>query len=112
MGIVLYGTVKDSSDRRQSWRCPPNPGYVSGAKSNEFAIDWKQTLSGGLKSLGENKYDAVLLDLGLPDSPQRSVTFTRTQATAPTIPIVILTGLDDETFAVTTVRRGAHRHLD
>lgn len=96
-----------------------NPGdarliqdMLADAKSNEFAIDWKQTLSGGLKSLGENKYDAVLLDLGLPDSPQRSVTFTRTQATAPTIPIVILTGLDDETFAVTTVRRGAHRHLD
>ncbi|MEE8413321.1 MAG: cytochrome b5 domain-containing protein, partial [Dehalococcoidales bacterium] len=61
--------------------------------------------------LGENKYDIVLLDLGLPDSPQSSVSFTRVQSAAPTHPIIILTGLDDETFAVTTVRRGAQDYL-
>jgi predicted heme/steroid binding protein/uncharacterized membrane protein/ActR/RegA family two-component response regulator len=77
----------------------------------EFALDWRQTLSEGLKSLAENKYDIVLLDLGLPDSPQRSVTFTRVQTTAPTVPIIVLTGLDDETFAVTTVARGAQDYL-
>lgn len=77
----------------------------------EFALDWKQTLGEGLKSLVENAYDIVLLDLGLPDSPQRSVTFARVQTTAPTVPIIVLTGLDDETFAVTTVARGAQDYL-
>jgi predicted heme/steroid binding protein len=84
---------------------------LADAKNIEFAIDWKQTLAGGLESLGENKYDVILLDLGLPDSPQRSVSFTRVQTVAPTSPIIILTGLDDETFAVTTVRRGAQDYL-
>lgn len=95
-----------------------NPGdarliqdMLSDAKTTEFALEWRQTLSGGLKSLGENGYDAVLLDLGLPDSPQRSVTFTRVQTTAPAMPIIILTGLDDDTFAVTAVKRGAQDYL-
>ncbi len=95
-----------------------NPGdarliqeMLADAKNIEFVTDWQQTLTGGLKNLGEKKYDAVLLDLGLPDSPQRSTSFTRVQAVAPAIPIVILTGLDDETFAVTSVRRGAQDYL-
>lgn len=95
-----------------------NPGdarliqdMLADAKNIEFAIDWKQTLTSGLESLGNNNIDAILLDLGLPDSPQRSVSFTRVQTAAPTLPIIILTGLDDETFAVTTVRRGAQDYL-
>ncbi len=80
----------------------------------EFTVDWKQTLAGGLDVLGTSAaspYDAVLLDLGLPDSPQPSVSFTRVQSVAPGTPIIILTGHDDETFAVTTVRRGAQDYL-
>jgi predicted heme/steroid binding protein/uncharacterized membrane protein len=95
-----------------------NPGdariiqdMLAEAANIEFAIDWKQTLTSGLQSLGENKPDIVLLDLGLPDSPQRSASFTRVQAAAPTLPIVILTGLDDETFAITSVRRGVQDYL-
>jgi hypothetical protein len=56
---------------------------LADAKNTEFSTDWKQTMMGGIKSLGENKYNAVLLDLGLPDSPQHSATFTRVQAIAP-----------------------------
>lgn len=95
-----------------------NPGdarliqdMLADAKNIEFALDWKQTLTGGLESLSEKTYDAVLLDLGLPDSPQRSASFTRVQTAAPALPIIVLTGLDDETFAVTTVRRGAQDYL-
>lgn len=79
--------------------------------SAEFSVVWEQTLKGGLESLEKDRPDAVLLDLGLPDSPQRSVSFTRVQTAAPNLPIVVLTGLDDETFAVTTVRRGAQDYL-
>jgi predicted heme/steroid binding protein/ActR/RegA family two-component response regulator/uncharacterized membrane protein len=95
-----------------------NPGdarliqdMLADAKNIVFETDWQQTLTGGLKNLGEKKYDLILLDLGLPDSPQRSASFTRVQAAAPAMPIVILTGLDDETFAVTSVRRGAQDYL-
>ena len=95
-----------------------NPGdariiqdMLADATNIEFAIDWQQTLTGGIQSLSEKRYDAVLLDLGLPDSPQRSASFTRVQTAVPTMPIIILTGLDDETFAVTSVRRGAQDYL-
>jgi predicted heme/steroid binding protein len=95
-----------------------NPGdarlfqdMLAEAQNTEFSVEWKQTLASGLESLERERPDAVLLDLGLPDSPQRSVSFTRVQTAAPNIPIVVLTGLDDETFAVTTVRRGAQDYL-
>jgi predicted heme/steroid binding protein/CheY-like chemotaxis protein/uncharacterized membrane protein len=95
-----------------------NPGdarliqdMLAESTNTEFVMDWKQTLSDGLSILGSNLYDAVLLDLGLPDSPQRSTTFTRVQSTAPTVPIIILTGLDDDSFALSTVRRGAQDYL-
>jgi DNA-binding response OmpR family regulator len=91
-----------------------NPGdarlirdMLADAKSIQFVIDWRQTLNDGLQSLSENRYDAVLLDLGLPDSPDRSSSFTLTQTAAPNIPIVVLTGLDDETFDVTSAKKGA-----
>lgn len=76
-----------------------------------FSVAWEQTLASGLESLAKERPDAILLDLGLPDSPQRSVSFTRVQSAAPDVPIIVLTGLDDETFAVTTVRRGAQDYL-
>ena len=95
-----------------------NPGdarlvkdYLSDYKNASFALEWKNTLAGGLSSLSENKFDVILLDLGLPDSPQGSTTFTRTQSVAPNLPIVVLTGLNDETFAATLVRRGAQDYL-
>lgn len=95
-----------------------NPGdarliqdMLADAPNVGFSLAWEQTLKNGLESLGREAPDAVLLDLGLPDSPQRSVSFTRVQSAAPNVPIIVLTGLDDETFAVTTVRRGAQDYL-
>ncbi|MDO8578159.1 MAG: response regulator [Dehalococcoidales bacterium] len=95
-----------------------NPGdarliedMLAEAAGMAFTVDWKQTLKSGIDSLSDNRYSIVLLDLGLPDSPQRSTTFTRVQSVAPVLPIIILTGLDDDTFAVSTVRRGAQDYL-
>jgi PAS domain S-box-containing protein len=51
-------------------------------------------------------FDAVLLDLGLPDS-QGLETFARLQREHPAIPILIVSGLDDETLAVQAVQGGA-----
>jgi predicted heme/steroid binding protein/uncharacterized membrane protein len=95
-----------------------NPGdarliqdMLAEASNVEFSVAWEQTLKSGLESLEKERPDAVLLDLGLPDSPQRSVSFTRVQTAVPNVPVVVLTGHDDETFAVTTVRRGAQDYL-
>jgi diguanylate cyclase (GGDEF)-like protein len=52
----------------------------------------------------------VLLDLSLPDA-QGLEAVTRVQAAAPDVPIVVLTGLDDERLALNAVQEGAQDYL-
>ena len=65
-------------------------------------------LAAGLKCL--DGVDVVLLDLSLPDS-QGLQTFQRVREQAPSVPVVVLTGLDDETVAVRAVQEGAQDYL-
>ncbi len=65
-------------------------------------------LATGLERLGG--MDVVLLDLTLPDSHGLE-TFQRVRAHAPSMPVVVLTGLDDETVAVRAVQEGAQDYL-
>jgi PAS domain S-box-containing protein len=67
-------------------------------------------LSDGLKKLAEETIDLVLLDLSLPDVSGLE-TVRRTRIEAPHVPIVVLTGLDDEGFALKAVREGAQDYL-
>ena len=59
---------------------------------------------------GESEFDVILLDLGLADS-EGFETFTGIYQQAPKIPIVVLSGLDDEELAIRTVREGAQDYL-
>jgi len=67
-------------------------------------------LADGLARLDEGGIDVVLADLGLPDS-EGLETVTRLRARAPEIPIVVLTGLDDEDVATTALQQGAQDYL-
>lgn len=67
-------------------------------------------LDKALSRLSNEHFDVVLLDLSLPDE-QGLTTLLRTHAHAPKVPIVILTGLDDEAVAVRAVRAGAQDYL-
>ncbi len=69
-------------------------------------LEWHSRLEAGLERLAQGGIDAVLLDLSLPDS-RGPETADRVMAQSPGIPIVVLTGLDDETTAVDTVHHGA-----
>ena len=55
-------------------------------------------------------FDVILLDLSLPDS-QGIETVLRMQTEAPAIPIIVLTGLDDDNVALQAVRAGAQDYL-
>jgi len=55
-------------------------------------------------------FDLVLLDLDLPDSSGR-MTVRRALRDAPRVPIVILTGCDDESIAVAAVQGGAQDYV-
>jgi diguanylate cyclase (GGDEF)-like protein/PAS domain S-box-containing protein len=60
--------------------------------------------------LSENEADVILLDLGLPDAQGLSAV-RRAQAAAPRTPLVVLTGLDDESMAAQALQVGAEDYL-
>jgi len=80
------------------------------AASAQFQVTDAQRLADGIACLSEAHFDIVLLDLRLPDS-QGLDTFTRLHAQAPHVPIVVMTGLQDETIAVGAVQEGAQDYL-
>jgi len=62
------------------------------------------------KHLAENRVDVILLDLGLPDA-QGLGAVRRAHAAAPSVPLVVLTGLDDHTIAAQALQEGAQDYL-
>ncbi len=68
------------------------------------------SLAAGIGRLTAGEADMVLLDLSLPDS--RGVdTFTAAHRAAPDVPIIVLSGVDDEDLALQTVQLGAQEYL-
>lgn len=75
-----------------------------------FDLECADRLSAGLERLAAGEIDVILLDLSLPDS-RGFDTFLRVQGQAPRVPLVILSGLDDEALALKAVREGAQDYL-
>lgn len=75
-----------------------------------YEVTHAPQLAEGLKKLNSAVYDLVLVDLSLPDSEGLN-TFLEVQKQVPDLPIIVLTGHDDETLAVETLRRGAQDYL-
>ena len=80
---------------------------VRGAQFDFNAVD---RLATGLARLATGDIDVALLDLGLPDSSGLD-TFISAYAQSPQVPIIILSGLNDEALAVESVRRGAQDYM-
>ena len=80
------------------------------AYSHGFEFEHADRLSKGLKILDRGETDVVLLDITLPDS-QGLETFTKVYTHFPDVPILVMTNLDDETFAVKAVQEGAQDYL-
>jgi signal transduction histidine kinase len=77
---------------------------------NKFELTCVQQLSEAMAKLAESGFDAILLDLYLPDS-QGLETIESILSTAPTLPIIVLTGLKDENAGIQAVRKGAQDYL-
>jgi diguanylate cyclase (GGDEF)-like protein len=75
-----------------------------------FTLVVEERLQNALQTLGEQKFDVILLDLSLQDSNGFD-TFAALYAHAAQIPILVLTGMDDERLAVRTIREGAQDYL-
>ncbi len=80
------------------------------ADTTHFELTHMNCISAGMERLAEGGIDIVLLDLSLPDS-QGLETFVKIHSQASDVPIVVLSGLYDETIAVKAVHRGAQDYL-
>jgi PAS domain S-box-containing protein len=84
--------------------------FLEKARGGRFAIESEESLAGALARLTRGGIDAIILDLNLPDSHGLE-TFDRVQAHSPTVPILVLTSLENETVADQAIRQGAQDYL-
>ena len=105
------------SDRHTVLLIEDNPGdarlireMVAEDPDSPFELHFAERLSHGLDFLANRQPGLVLLDLSLPDSLGLE-TFAKVFAHSPSVPIIVLTGTDDATVALSAVKGGAQDYL-
>ena len=88
--------------------------FVERALAREFSCDCILTrvrcMREAIEQLRESPFDAILLDLGLQDI--RGISGVRAiRDESPDLPIVVLTGTDNNEMALSAVRNGAQEYL-
>ncbi len=110
-GIAKKDTVKilqvedDMIDRRSVERILTGRSYQV-----NFSVESVEMLSTALECMAQRQYDIALVDLGLPDSRGIEV-IQKVRDADPHIPIVVLTGLDDEETGLLAIKNGATDYL-
>src|SRR3984957_19910056 len=78
--------------------------------SLDFDLACVGFMSEAERHLAKRTVDIILLDLGLPDA-QGLAAIRRARIAAPDIPLVVLTGMDDEALAGQSLQKGAQDYL-
>jgi diguanylate cyclase (GGDEF)-like protein len=104
-------------DRIQVLLIEDNPGdarlireALAERSESAFRLRWADDLDEGLQRLADDPPQVVLLDLSLPGSRGLDTLATVLEQNDE-VPIIVLTGTDDEALAVEAVRRGAQDYL-
>jgi signal transduction histidine kinase len=79
-------------------------------RPDSFALTHLLRMSEAVIHLEKGEVDIVLLDMGLPDEHGLD-TVRRAHAVAPEVPLIVLTGLDDEALAAEAMKQGAQDYL-
>jgi len=106
MDLIKVLLVEDDEiDRRFVQR------FLAGSTQQlKFTVEATSTLSGAIECLNKAEYDIVIADLGLPDS-NGIETVQAISKINPSVPIVVLTGLDDEETGLLAIKSGAADYL-
>lgn len=80
------------------------------SKRPAFKVHWAAKLSDGLKRLSKDNIDVVLLDLLLPDSYGFD-TLDKVVFGGSDVPVVVLSGVEEEGLVLQAVERGAQDYL-
>jgi len=84
--------------------------FLAESDPGRFAVTCVETLAQAMRLAGARSFDVMLLDLSLPDDDGLD-TFFSAHARAPSLPIVVLTGLDDAAVALKAIQAGAQDYL-
>ncbi len=84
--------------------------YLQDPSAHGLEIKCADRLAAGLETLSCEHIDLVLLDLSLPDSEGYD-TFHNLRQAAPAVPVIVLTGFEDDEMAKRAVRHGAQDFL-
>jgi signal transduction histidine kinase len=79
-------------------------------KAGSFELTHLLRMSDAVVHLAKGGVDVVLLDLGLPDGHGLE-TVRRAHTAAPGVPVIVLTGLDDDALAAAAMAEGAQDYL-
>jgi diguanylate cyclase (GGDEF)-like protein len=79
-------------------------------KNVHYKLTHVQRLDEALVELDNDHHDIILLDLSLPDA-QGVDTIIKVCEQAPDIPVVVISGTDDETMAIKALQNGAEEYL-
>jgi CheY-like chemotaxis protein len=83
---------------------------ISSPEAPVFDLTMHETLSAGIDALARGPFDVVLVDLELPDA-EGVTAINEVRSFAPAIPIVVLTGTNDDALALDALRQGAQDYL-
>lgn len=86
-------------------------GFLEEAFQGQVELETAATLTAGLERLQDSeRLSVILLDLILSDS-EGMEGFLRVRARRPDVPVLVLTGLDDEQLGLEMVKQGAQDYL-
>ena len=77
---------------------------------NLYSLKNVETLEEGLNALNTTYFDIILLNIGLPDSDGID-TLIEVNKKTPNMPIIVLTGLNNEEIGILAVKMGAQDYL-
>jgi Flp pilus assembly CpaE family ATPase len=80
------------------------------ADTSVFEVRTAESLMDALDLLGNGRFDVILLDLSLPDSDGIG-TLTTIRVHAPHVPVLVLTGSDNEALANSALQHGAQDYI-
>jgi len=86
-------------------------GLLGDRWDGPFELVQVELLASGLKRCAESDFSVILLDLSLPDSRGLETFFRLKAGIGDSVPIVVLSGYDDENTAVKAVQAGAQDYL-
>lgn len=94
-----------------------NPGdarlireLLSESRVLDYQVTWADKLKKGLDFISNNKFDIILVDLSLPDSFGLD-TLNSVIMNFSKLPVIVLTGLDNEKIGLEAVKLGAQDYL-